>query len=100
MKPNYEAIDQINPTADFTPGEAARLLGMSHAAILARIHRKTLPAVMVGDRFFVKGADIQSAVQEKRESQKQKVTRLIEEAIAKHEEVFHRVKSPTGDMPF
>ena len=60
---DIEAIKTLDPTAVFSVGEAARLLGMTHNGVLTRIKRSQIRAGKSGSRYFIPGSEIQKQIQ-------------------------------------
>lgn len=60
--PQFQEIQTIDPSAVFSVGEAARLLGASHNTILGRIKAGTLKAGRSGVRYFIPGSEIQKQI--------------------------------------
>lgn len=61
--PQFVEIQTIDPTAVFSVGEAARLLGISHNGMLSRIKAGVIKAGRSGHRYFIPGIEIQKQIQ-------------------------------------
>ena len=60
--PQFVEIQTIDPSAVFSVGEAAKLLGVSHNGLLGRIKAGTIRAGRSGHRYFIPGAEIQKQI--------------------------------------
>jgi hypothetical protein len=57
--PDIQAIQSLDPTASFTPAEAAKLLGMTENGMRGRIRRNQIAFGKVGGRYYILGSAIQ-----------------------------------------
>lgn len=60
--PDLEAIKTLDPTAVFSLGETAKLLGMTHNGIRGWVHSGRIKYGKCGGRYFIQGSEIQKQI--------------------------------------
>lgn len=60
--PDFQGIKTLDPKAVFSVSEVAEFLGLSHNAVMQRIHRSELKAGRNGKRYFVLGSEVQKSI--------------------------------------
>lgn len=61
-KPDLEGIKTLDPTAVFSLGETAKLLGISHNGIRGWVQSGKIKFGKCGGRYFIPGSEIQKQI--------------------------------------
>lgn len=62
MKPDLTKLSNIIDDAVLTPNNAADFLGCTGQALRQRIKRGQIPAVRIGNRYFIRGRDLKALI--------------------------------------